>query len=384
MRRRAFVKRCVAGCGAAMLGYQGFRDLVLREGEPGLGLGFRNDATEALDRFSRPAAWAESDSGMVRCTLCPHECFLGENDRGFCRTRVVKGGQLYTEAYGNLCTVAVDPIEKKPLYHFLPTTRILSVATGGCNLRCLNCQNWEISQARPRDVARHEVFPVDLVGAARTNELAALAFTYSEPLVAFEYVRDAAALARSKGIRNVLVTAGYVSPAPLRELCRSIDAVTLDLKAFDEPLFRQLSGGRVTPVLRALEIFREERVWVEVSFLMVPTISDSPPRIAAFAAWVAGTLGRDTPFHVLRFHPDHRLRSLPSTSVTAMEEVRTRCQDAGLRFVYLGNVPGHDANHTRCPRDGRLLIERQGYLVTRNDLVDGRCPCGEPIAGVFS
>jgi pyruvate formate lyase activating enzyme len=225
--------------------------------------------------------------------------------------------------------------------------------------------------------------PEDLARAAQTYDLSSVAFTYTEPLVAYEYVRDAAALTRSLGMKNVLVTAGYVNAAPLRELCRSVDAVTLDLKAFEEPLFRELAGGRVAPVLRALEVFREEGVWVEVSSLMVPTLSDAPASIGAFAAWVVRTLGRDTPFHLLRFHPDHRLRTLPPTPVASMQEARRRCQDAGLRFVYLGNVPGHDANHTRCPRCGRVVIERQGYAVTKSALGAGRCPCGEPIAGVF-
>ncbi len=382
--RRLFLKRCLAGCGAAVLGAEAFDEFVLGGRESGLGVGFRNDAPEALDGFSRPAAYAEGHGALVRCTLCPHGCLLGENDRGFCRTRVVKDGRLQTVAYGNLCSAALDPIEKKPLFHYLPRTPILSVAMGGCNLRCLNCQNWEISQSPPHEVARTEALPEDLVGLASERGIGAIAYTYSEPLTWFEYVRDTAAHAREKGIKNVLVSAGYVNERPLRELCRSLDAVTLDVKAFSEARYRELSGGRLKPVLRALEVFREERVWTEVSFLMVPGHSDGAAEIAGFARWVAQNLGAGIPFHILRFHPRHRLRHLPSTPVGDMETARERCLDAGLRFVYLGNVPGHDANHTRCPRDGRLLIERQGYEVKRIDLQQGRCPCGEPIDGVFS
>ncbi|MBI2896943.1 MAG: AmmeMemoRadiSam system radical SAM enzyme [Deltaproteobacteria bacterium] len=381
--RRLFVKRCLAGCGAAVLGPEAVREFVLRVTEPGLGMGFRNDATGGLDRFSRPAAYARARGPLVECTLCPHECILGEHDRGFCRTRVVDGGQMKTVAYGNLCSVAVDPIEKKPLYHFLPRSPILSVAIGGCNLRCLNCQNWEISQARPHEVLVEEAMPEELVDVAVGRGIPLLAFTYSEPLVFYEYVRDTAALAREKGLRNVLVTAGYVSPEPLRALCRVIDAVTLDLKAFDEPLFREISGGRLGPVLRGLEILREEGVWIEVSFLMVPTLTDSPQAIGRFARWVARNLGAGTPMHILRFHAAHRLRNLPSTPVRAMEEAREAALSQGLDHVYLGNVPGHDANHTRCHRDGRLLIERRGFEVTSYGLENGRCPCGEKIPGVF-
>ena len=380
--RRLFLKRCLAGCGLALLGAEAFEELVLGDG-PGMGVGFRNDAPGELDRFARPAAFASRHGGLVRCELCPHGCILGENDRGFCRTRVVKGGRLQTVAYGNLCAAALDPIEKKPLYHYLPRAPILSVAMGGCNLRCLNCQNWEISQSRPHEVARLEAMPEELVALTAEKGIGALAYTYAEPFTWYEYVRDASALARERGIRNVLVTAGYVNPRPLRELCRSIDAVTLDLKAFGEPLFRTLSGGRLAPVLRALEIFREERVWTEVSFLMVPGYSDSAGELGGFARWVARSLGAGTPLHLLRFRPEHRLSHLPATPVAQMEAARAACLDAGLRFVYLGNVPGHAANQTRCPACGRLLIERHGYEVRRMEVREGRCPCGETIEGVF-
>ncbi|MBI3181041.1 MAG: AmmeMemoRadiSam system radical SAM enzyme [Myxococcales bacterium] len=381
--RRLFLRRSAAGCGVLILGAQGVEEFGLRSAEPGLGVGFRNDAPGTLDRFSRPASWSIEKGHLLQCVLCPHACILGENDRGFCRTRVVKGGKLHSVAYGNLCSAAMDPMEKKPLYHFMPRSPILSVAIGGCNLRCLNCQNWEISQARPHEVASIEAMPEDLVRLATESKAPAIAYTYSEPLVSYEYVRDAAELAREKGIKNVLVTAGYINERPLRELCRHIDAVTLDVKAFRESFYREVSGGRLKPVLRALEVFREEGVWIEVSFLMVPSLSDEPGEIAEFARWVAEALGPSTPFHILRFHPAHRLEHLPWTPIPKMEKARQRAVDEGLQFVYLGNVPGHEGNHTRCPKDGRLLIERKGYHVTRFELSDGRCPCGEPIAGVF-
>ena len=381
--RRVFVRRAAATVTAAALGTQAFRELVLRATEPGLAVGFRNDAPRELGRLSRPASFAEATGGLVRCSLCPHGCILGENDRGFCRTRVVKDGKLFTVAYGNLCAAHLDPIEKKPLYHYLPMTPILSVASGGCNLRCLNCQNWEISQSRPEDVAVHELLPTELVRTAVDRRIPALAYTYSEPLMMYEYVRDTAAAAREQGVKNVLVTAGYINERPLRELCRVLDAVTLDVKAFRDSFYKEVSAGRLSPVLRTLEVLKEERVWTEVSFLMVPSMSDLPAEIADFAKWVVTHLGRSTPFHLLRFHPAHRLEHLAPTAVPVMEEARRRSLDAGLQFVYLGNVPGHDANNTHCPRDGRVLIEREGFAVTRNELVHGRCPCGEPIAGVF-
>jgi pyruvate formate lyase activating enzyme len=379
--RRRFLKRCVAGCGLAALSATALRDL-LGEGAP-LGLGFRNDASGPLDRFSRPAAWWSAEGGLVRCDLCPHRCVLGESDRGFCRSRVVKGGALRTVAYGNLCSLGVDPMEKKPLYHFLPGTPILSVAMGGCNLRCLNCQNWGISQARPADVQQLEFLPDRLVALGRRRALPSLAFTFTEPLVSFEYVRDAAALARAAGIRTVLVTAGYVEEGPLRELARVVDAVTLDVKAFRDSLYREVAGARLAPVLRTLEVLREEGVWVEASFLMVTGFSDEPAEVGRFAGWLARSLGAGTPFHLLRFFPAHRLENRPPTPLPLMEAAREAAREAGLRFVYLGNVPGADANNTRCPRCNRVLVERQGFAVSRNELREGRCSCGETIPGIY-
>ncbi len=382
--RRAFLKKCAAAGGLALLGPSAWKELFMGEGAPGLDMGFRDDAPEKLDRFSRPAAFAVRRGRLVQCVLCPHACILGENDRGYCRTRVVKDGVLQTVAYGNLCTAALDPVEKKPLYHFLPGRPILSVAIGGCNLRCLNCQNWEISQRRPAEVAEQEAFPEELVELAVRRKIPLLAYTYSEPIVWYEYVRDTAALARRRGLRNVLVTAGFIHPRPLRELCPSIDAVTLDVKALTPALFRRISTARVEPVLRALRILREEGVWVEVSFLMVPTLSDSPDEIGRFAGWVAENLGPGTPLHLLRFHPANRLLQLPPTPIEEMEQARRRARESGLDFVYLGNVAGREAGSTYCPRDGRLLIERDGMEVVENHLVGGRCPCGEVIPGVFT
>jgi len=381
--RRLFLKRCLSGCGAALLGGHAAHEIALGGQDPENGIGFPNDAPAELDRFSRPAAFWREAGALVRCELCPHRCLLREGDRGFCRARVVKSGALHTVAYGNLCTAALDPIEKKPLFHFLPTTPILSVAMGGCNLRCLNCQNADISQARPSDVARMAVFPEELIARAVEHEVPSIAYTYSEPLVSYEYVRDAALEARAKGIRNVLVTAGFIEPAPLRELCRAVDAVTLDVKGFSDALYRTLSGARLAPVLKALEVFREERVWTEVSFLMVPGYADSAEEVGRFARWIATHLGADTPLHLLRFRPAHKLRHLPYTPVQAMEAARESARDAGLVHVYVGNLPGADGTHTRCPDCGRLLIERHGYQVRLVELQDGRCPCGRSLAGVF-
>ncbi len=383
--RRLVVKRLASGLGMGWLGYEGVGEFVLGRKERELAMGFHNDAPSQPDAFSRPAAYGEPAGRLVRCTLCPHACTLGEGDRGLCRVRAVKGGRLLTLGYGNLCSMAMDPIEKKPLYHFLPRTPILSVAMGGCNLRCLNCQNWEISQARPEDVKRLEALPERLVQVALQRGAPSIAFTYTEPLVTFEYVRDASQEARRKGVRTVLVTAGFVQEKPLRELCRSIDAVTLDVKAFRDSFYREVSSARLAPVLRTLEVLREEGVWIEVSFLMVPTLSDEPSEVGAFAAWVAEKLGPETPLHILRFHPAHRLTHLPPTPLHALQGARQAATGAGLRHVYVGNAPGSDGGRTRCAGCGRALVEREGFRVVADELRDGACPaCGRKLSGVFS
>jgi pyruvate formate lyase activating enzyme len=382
--RRRFIKKAVmGGCGLAWGAYA-IRNL-LREGpRAGLRIGFPNDAPAQLWRWSREADWYEAQGHLVKCVLCPHECILAENDRGFCRTRVVKHGKLHTVAYGNPCSLHIDPVEKKPLYHFLPGTPIFSIATAGCNLRCLNCQNWEISQSKPESTENADLPPDHLVEMTAERSIPSIAYTYSEPIIYYEYVRDAAALARARGIRNVLVTAGYISEKPLRQLCRVTDAVTLDLKAFNDRVYKKLTGARVDPVLRCLEVMREEGVWIEVSRLIVPTYSDDLDDIRALCRWVVRAIGPGTPFHFLRFHPQHRLKGLPPTPVEVMDSARMIAKEAGLQFVFLGNVPDRPAQDTVCPHCGRTVIERRGFYVTKKSLQNGHCVCGEPIPGVWT
>ncbi len=384
LSRRLFVRQALVGTGAALVGLKVLDEFFLHPGQSGFSIGFRNDAPETLWRWSRKADFFERSGRLVRCLLCPHLCILGENDRGFCRTRVVKNGELYTVAYGNPCSVHVDPIEKKPLFHFHPTMPILSLAIAGCNLRCLNCQNWEISQKRPEDTRNGDLMPEKLVTLTHERGIPAIAYTYSEPIVFYEYVADSARLARGADIRNVIVTAGYISEKPLRSLLQTIDAVTLDLKAFSRRIYRKLASGRLDPVLEAIRIIREEGVWLELSNLLVTGVSDDMDDVSRLCRWIAREAGEEIPFHFLRFHPDYRLKTLPPTPLRTLEEARSRAHDAGLKFVYLGNVPNHEAENTYCPRDGRLLIERRGYLVLKNNMVNGRCQCGEQIPGVWT
>lgn len=372
----------MGGCGLA-LGAHTVRKMLQHEQTAGLKVGFRNDAPRTLWRWSKEAEWYEMNHGIAHCTLCPHECRLHENDRGFCRTRVVKDGKLHTLAYGNPCSVHIDPMEKKPLYHFLPGTSIFSVATAGCNLRCLNCQNWQISQSRPEDTRNRDLFPEELARVAAQSGCRAIAYTYSDPIIFYEYAKDAAMAARERGLRNVWVTAGYILEQPLREICQYVDAANVDLKGFSDAFYKKVTGARLEPVLRCLEVMKEEGVWVEVTRLIVPTYSDDLDDIRRMCDWLVRKLGPGTPIHFSRFHPAHKLTALPSTPVETMYQAQKIAQAAGLHFVFVGNVPGSKAQNTDCPRCGLRVIERQGYRVPRNTLKGGACSCGEIIPGVW-
>jgi pyruvate formate lyase activating enzyme len=382
--RRKAIKRGVMGvCGLA-LGARVLSDLALKgAGNQRPGMGFPLDAPSELGPWAREAAWSEVREGMVHCQLCPHQCVLAEADRGPCRARAVKGGRLYTLVYGNPCAVHLDPMEKKPFYHFLPGAPVLSIATAGCNLHCVNCQNWEISQSKPEETRNTDMPPARLVEYAKQQGIPAIAYTYSEPIIFYEYVRDTAALARENQIRNVLVTAGYILEKPLRELCRVVDAATVDLKGFSDRLYRKITGATLKPVLRALEVMREEGVWVELTRLIVPTLTDDMDEVKSMCAWLVRTLGPSTPLSFLRFHPAYRLQGLPPTPAEVLAQARQIALSAGLHYVFVGNVPGHEAQNTICPRCGLQVISRRGFQVLDNRLNHGRCPCGELIPGVW-
>jgi len=328
--------------------------------------------------------WRALDDGSVRCLLCPRSCVVPPGGRGHCGVRENRDGTYYTLVYGNPCAVHVDPVEKKPFYHFLPTTTAFSIATAGCNLDCRFCQNWHISQARPEETYNYRLTPAELVDLAERSGSPSIAYTYSEPTVFFEYMLDCARLARERGLRNVYHSNGYISPEPLRELCACLDAANIDLKGFDESYYRQIAGGELAPVLRSLEILREEGVHLEITTLVVPGRNDDDESLRAMCAWIAEHLGSGTPLHLSRFHPQYRLRNLPPTPVETLERARRIALEEGLRYVYVGNVPGHAANSTYCPSCGEMVIRRVGYAVDPFGIEEGRCAaCGAPIEGVW-
>ncbi len=276
----------------------------------------------------------------VQCLLCPHFCVLNEGQTGICRTRQNVGGTLYSNAYGNACSVAVDPIEKKPLYHFLPGSRILSIATAGCNLRCLNCQNWSISQSSPSEIPAYEFSPETIVELALKEGTESIGFTYTEPTVFFEYMLETAKLARQKGIKTVMVSNGYINQEPLKELCAYLDAANIDLKVFDDLTYRKLTGAKLKPVLETLQILKSEYVWLEITNLLVLGFSDDPIKIQELCNWLVVNGFSDTPLHFSRFFPNYKL---PESKPTPIELVNLACEiakNSGIRRVYAGNMPG--------------------------------------------
>ncbi|MBN1813902.1 MAG: AmmeMemoRadiSam system radical SAM enzyme [Anaerolineae bacterium] len=320
----------------------------------------------------------------VQCNLCPHRCLIADGERGTCRVRENRGGRLYSMVYGNPCAVHIDPIEKKPFYHFLPTAAAFSIATAGCNLRCLYCQNWSISQVPPEQTQNVALPPRAVVQSAQEHSAPVIAYTYSEPTAFYEYMLATAQLARAVGLHNVVVSAGFINPEPLRELCAAVDAVKIDLKGYDEDFYRQVCEGELEPVLTSIRTIYESGVHLEIVNLVVPTLNDDLDQLQALARWVARDLSPDVPLHFSRFYPQYKLQNLPPTPVETLDRARDIALAEGVRFVYVGNVPGHPGDNTYCPACGEALILRQGFSVLEYHLEGGTCPyCGESIPGVW-
>ncbi len=321
---------------------------------------------------------------LVECTLCPKACRLAPDQRGDCRVRYNAGGRLLTLSYGKACSVHLDPVEKKPMFHFLPGSGAFSLATAGCNLHCLFCQNWEISQADPEELDNQDLPPARVVELALRSRAASIAYTYSDPVVFYEYTEDTATLARARGVRNILVTAGFINPEPLRRLCRVTDGVNLDIKGFTERFYREVCGGSLAPVLEAARIFRKEGVVLEITNLVVPTLNDDPGMIRDLCRFVARDLGREVPLHFSRFYPMYRMRDLPPTPAGTLLRAREIALEEGLAHVYIGNLPDNPAQDTSCAGCGAALIRRSGFAVLENRLAAGACPrCGKKLYGLF-
>jgi len=320
----------------------------------------------------------------VQCELCPKMCIIAPGQSGDCRVRINIDGALRTVVYGYPCSIHIDPVEKKPMFHFLPGTGILSLATVGCNLHCKFCQNWEISQANPEDSEVIACPPQQIVELTKEKRCPSIAYTYTDPIVYYEYTYDTAKLARENGLRNVLVTAGYINPAPWKRLLQYIDGANIDLKGITEEFYREVCSATLRPVQQALIDAVTAGIIVEVTNLVVPTLNDKPEQIRELSRWVRANLGSDIPLHFSGFYPQYKMRYLPDTSLATLELARRIAIEEGMNFVYIGNVRSETGENTYCPGCKRLLIERKGYTILQNRLKDGCCPdCSRQIYGIW-
>jgi pyruvate formate lyase activating enzyme len=326
------------------------------------------------------------EEDAVRCHLCPHECKIKESRRGICGVRENQEGVLYSLVYGKVVAEAIDPIEKKPLFQFYPGSTAYSLATVGCNFRCRNCQNYDISQM-PRDKKRimgEEKTPEEIVEIAKRYDCRSIAYTYVEPTIFFEFAYDIAKLAHKAGICNVFVSNGYTTEEAIRTLAPYLDAINVDLKSLSEELYHTNCGGHVQPVLDAIKLYKRLGVWIEVTTLVIPTLNDTEEEFRGIAEFIKG-VGVDIPWHISQFYPSYKLMDLPRTPVSTLRTARDIGLEVGLRYVYEGNVPGEGGENTCCYNCGTLLIGRYGFQVLENNLTeDAKCPnCGTQIDGVF-
>jgi len=329
--------------------------------------------------------WSFREEGKVECSLCAHRCLIFPSRFGVCRVRENRQGTLVTHVYGEVIAAHVDPIEKKPLFHFLPGTTSFSIATVGCNFRCPFCQNWQISQAGKKESAfgGSEAFsPEEIVRAAKKQGCRSISYTYTEPTIFFEYAFDTARLARHADLANVFVTNGYMTAEALRMIQPYLDAANVDLKAFKDETYKKVCGARLEPVLDSIRLMREIGVWVEVTTLVVPGMNDGREELSTIARFIA-SVSPDIPWHISRFHPDYKYTEVPATPIATLRQAAALAKEAGLRFVYIGNVWG-ESETTFCPQCGKALIRRSGFSVSENRMSGGKCSfCGNPIAGVF-
>lgn len=343
----------------------------------------------AADRLAPPELkealyWQAAGGGKAQCFLCPRRCLIPLGQRGFCRARKNIKGKLYALTYGQPVAIHIDPIEKKPLFHVYPQTQSFSIATAGCNLRCKFCQNWEISQLDPETVKVTFVSPQDIVREAKASGAKTIAFTYTEPTIFYEYMLDIAKLARQEGIACVMHSSGFINEEPLRQLAKYLTAANLDLKGFSDKYYSSYCEGDVASVLNSLKLLKEEKVWVEVTNLLIPSANDADEDIRNLCLWVKDNLGPDTPVHFSRFFPMYKLVDLSPTPLKTLIRARQIAGEIGLYYVYIGNIPENVGEDTICPVCAKLLIKRIGYSILERNVINKKCKfCGAKISGVW-
>ena len=383
LSKRAFIKNSLLGIGSIGCGLCNLKLFSHPDDQDQIS-SLHYDIGDEIDKWTIEARHFVNTPKGIKCLICPNECKILPGEEGDCHTRVNIDGILYYIGYGNPCAVHVDPIEKKPLYHFYPSSKAFSIAIAGCNLACLNCQNWEISQTSPRKTRNFDLMPEEVVDQCIKSDCLSIAYTYSDPVAFYEYAYDTSKIAHSRGIKNVLVSAGYINPEPLKEFCKYIDAANIDLKSFSNEIYEMLNAGKLEPVLESLKILKSEGVWLEITNLLVPSWTDDMDMIKKMCDWLVENGFADTPLHFSRFHPLYKLTELPATPISSLNEARKIALSCGIDFVYIGNVPGTDAENTYCPQCKKLIMERKGFYILQNNLQQNRCSfCKSLIAGYW-
>lgn len=324
------------------------------------------------------------DNKTVECELCPNKCRLEQGQRSVCLVRENRNGRGYTLAYGNPALIQEDPVERKPFFHVVPGSRALSVSTAGCNLRCRFCEVWDMALVKPEQVYAYDMSPRDVVAHARAAAVRSVSFAFGEPVVFYEYMTHIAGPAREAGMLNLMHSAGYIRPKPLKDLCKVIDAANVDLKGFDPGFYRDYVGGEIKFVLDSLVEIKKSGVHIEVTAIIIPTLNDDPKKIREMCSWIVRELGADTPLHFARFYPLYRLSGLPRTPVSTLDMARETAMEEGLNYVYVAKVTGHEGENTFCAGCGGKIISRLGFIIDQLKITEGQCElCGHEIPGIW-
>jgi len=371
LSRRSFLKLCgntLTTCAVCSLPFLDSEHLPAAKGEPGV-----KEATY----------YDVLGEKKIQCKLCPHECRVADRERGTCGVRENRNGTYYTLVHSIPCSAHIDPIEKKPMFHYHPSTQAFSIATAGCNFICKFCQNWEISQKRPEQVEYMKMPPQQVIAIAKQRGCKTVAHTYTEPVIFFEYMLDCAVLGKEKGVPNVMISNGYIQEKPMRELCKYLGAVKIDLKAFTEKFYQEICGGKLKPVLDTLTVLKDEGIWFEIVVLLIPTLNDGKAEISQMTEWIVKELGPDVPVHFSRYYPTFMLKNIPPTPPETVITARKIAVDNGVKFAYVGNMIS-EWESTYCPSCGKVLIRRMRFATRIEGLKGNKCKyCNETIPGVF-